>query len=145
MPESKQFIVQAEKFAPKASEPYTNYTGNGFIALTPESNRTIIMTFEAPAAGKYLIDARYSNGTGPWNTDNNCGIRSLYINEEYQGVWVFPQRGTDEWSDWGYSNAAVVELKEGINEIKLSFETWNTNMDGEINTAMLDHLRLLQL
>jgi len=57
-------------------------------------------------------------------------------------VFVFPQRGTDEWSDWGFSNALSLSLEKGRNEIRISFDHWNNNMDGEINEAMLDYLRL---
>ena len=94
-------------------------------------------------AGSYLIDFRYSNGTGPWKTDNNCSLLSLYVNGDYQGVQVFPQRGQDEWSDWGWSNSTKINLYEGSNNIKLVLEDWNTNMDGEINTAMLDNVRII--
>ena len=90
------------------------------------------MPVTVPKAGKYLIDLRYSNGTGPWNTDNNCAIRSLYVNDDYEGVMVLPQRGIDEWSDWGFSNSREVQLQKGKNEIRLKFEDWNINMDGEI-------------
>ena len=58
---------------------------------------------------------------------------------------MFPQRGTDEWSDWGYSNAYSVPLNKGSNDIKLVFEEWNNNMNVEVNTAMLDQLRLIRL
>ena len=143
-PEREQF-VQVEKFAPSASYPYTNFTGRSFVETSTQENRTMILKVNVKEAGEYLIDARYSNGTGPWNTDNNCGIRSVYVNGQYQGVWVFPQRGTDEWSDWGYSNGHSVQLREGENELRLKFETWNINMDGNINKAMLDHLRVVKI
>ena len=95
--------------------------------------------------GKYLIDFRYSNGTGPWNTDNNCAVRSFYVNNDYKGVLVFPQRGSDEWSDWGFSNSVIVSLKEGINELRIEFNDWNINMDGAINEAMLDYMRIIRI
>jgi hypothetical protein len=138
-------LVQAEDFAPKAPHPYVNFEGKGFVELSNGLNRRVALRFEVAKAGRYLLDFRYSNGTGPWNTDNNCGIRSLYVNGEYAGVAVFPQRGTDEWSDWGFSNAFVAVLPEGESELALVLEEWNTNMDVDINTAMLDCLRVLPL
>jgi len=56
-------------------------------------------------------------------------------------VLVFPQRGSNERSDWGFSNAVHVSLEKGINELRIEYKDWNINMDGEINEAMLDYLR----
>ena len=93
--------------------------------------------------GEYFLDMRYANGSGPWNTDNKCCIRSLYCNDDYSGSLVFPQRGTDEWSDWGFSNIIKVFLKKGQNKLVLKFEPWNNNMNIYVNRAMLDYVRLV--
>ncbi len=92
----------------------------------------------------YLIDFRYSNGSGPWNTDNKCAIRSLYNSLTYIGSYVFPQRGTDEWSDWGWSNSYKVNLKKGNNPLRLVLEEWNINMNVDVNRAMIDYMRVIK-
>lgn len=138
-------ILELEDFIIPSKLNYTNYSGDGFVETSLSKNTEIEIPIQVENAGNYLIDFRYSNGTGPWNTDNNCAIRSLYVNDAYEGVQVFPQRGTDEWSDWGWSNSKAISLKKGENTIKLAFEDWNINMDGEINTAMLDCLKLVRL
>jgi len=137
--------LEAEQFAKKSTLPYTNFSGSGFVELTPTKNTTVSSTVSVVQPGNYWLTCRYSNGTGPWNTDNNCAIRSLYVNEAYQGVLVFPQRGVDEWSDWGYTNGRKVQLLKGKNNITIAFKDWNINMDGEINEAMLDMVRLVKL
>jgi hypothetical protein len=96
-------------------------------------------------SGAYIVDVRYSNGSGHWNTDNKCAIRSLSLDGTYIGPVVMPQRGLDEWSDWGYSNTHVIHLPAGKHNLKLSFEDWNINMDGMVNRAMIDHVRLFPL
>lgn len=136
---------QLESVALPSSLPYSNFEGKGFIEVSNEKNRLITVNIEAEKAGKYLIDFRYSNGSGPWNTDNKCAIRSLYTNNNYTGTVVFPQRGQDEWSDWGWSNGYVAELKAGENELKLVFESWNINMNVDVNTVMLDFMRVTHL
>ena len=108
-------------------------------------NKIIPIDVTVTDAGNYLIDFRYSNGSGPWNTDNKCAIRSLYNSDAYIGSVVFPQRGKDEWSDWGYSNSYVIKLNKEINKIKLVFEEWNTNMNVDVNRAMLDYIRVIKL
>ncbi len=142
-PKSSMQILEMENYARKSKLPYSNYSGKGFVETTMSKNTNIRIPVTVPEAGKYLIDLRYSNGTGPWNTDNNCAIRSLYVNNDYEGVMVLPQRGTHEWSDWGFSNSRKVQLQKGKNEISLKFEDWNINMDGQINDAMLDYVRLI--
>ncbi len=144
-PETVVRIIEMEQYTGAARLPYTNYSGSGFVEVSNEKNRTIEMRIDAEEAGDYLIDFRYSNGSGPWNTDNKCALRDLYANGGRTGTLVFPQRGTDEWSDWGYSNSYVVELKKGQNTLRLSFEPWNVNMNVEVNRAMLDHVRMIRL
>lgn len=139
-----ELVLELENYITPSNANYSNFLGTGFIEISTTMNREIEVPVTVETAGSYLIDFRYSNGTGPWNTDNNCAIRSLYVNNNYQGVQVFPQRGQNEWSDWGWSNSTKINLLKGSNSIKLIFEEWNTNMDGEINTAMLDNVRLIR-
>ena len=136
--------VELEGFAPSSQLPYTNYSGDGFVEISTEENRTIKLTVNAEKEGSYLIDVRYSNGSGRWNTNNKCAIRSLSVNDQYEGVLVFPQRGKDEWSEWGFSNSIAVTLKPGKNEVEIHFEDWNNNMDVDVNRAMLDYLRVIR-
>ena len=137
--------IEAEKFAAPSALPYSNYSGDGFVELSLNKNKEVVFTFEIEKAGMYLLDFQYSNGSGPWNTDNKCAIRSLTVNDKYEGVVVMPQRGKDEWSDWGFSNIQKVQLKSGMNTIKVYFEDWNNNMNVEVNTAMLDYLRIVKV
>lgn len=138
-------IIEPENYTPKANLPFSGYTGDGFIELTNDKNKVLNMAFKVREAGTYLIDCRYSNGSGPWNTDNKCAIRSLYINNNYIGSLVFPQRGSNAWSDWGYSNSNKVKLNKGINRISIEFKLWNINMNIDVNKAMLDNVRLIKL
>ena len=135
--------LEMENFAPKSNNNYVNYSGKGFVAVSNNDNKDIEIPVEVDKAGKYIIEFRYSNGSGPWNTDNKCAIRSLYVNNDYTGVMVFPQRGKDEWSDWGFSNSYTVPLEKGKNTIRLKFEDWNNNMNVEVNKAMLDYMEVI--
>lgn len=143
--ENKAQSFELEDFSKKSANNYVNFSGNGFIEISRTENREIEIPVEVNRAGEYLIDFRYSNGSGAWNTDNKAAIRSLYINDDYRGSLVFPQRGQDEWSDWGFSNSITVELKEGQNMLQLQFQEWNNNMNVEVNTAMLDYMRVIPL
>jgi len=139
-------LVQLEALAPAAMYPYKGYTGQGFIEVGTAKNTHLSIPLQVPTAGLYALDFRYANGNGPINTNNKCAIRTLRDAAGRQlGTVVLPQRGVDEWSNWGYSNAVLVQLPAGASTLTLSYEPADTNMNGAVNQAMLDHLRLRRL
>lgn len=142
---SPPLVLQMEQYAKKSNLPYSGQRGDGFIEVSNGHNQILHFDIEVPEDGSYILDIRYSNGSGPWNTDNKCAIRSLYKDDHYLGSFVFPQRGTEEWSDWGYSNSIKTELKKGSNPMSIKFELWNNNMNVDINRAMLDCMRIIKL
>ncbi|TAJ14684.1 glycogen debranching protein [Marinilabiliaceae bacterium JC017] len=137
--------VPAEKYARKSFLPFKGYNGTGFVELTRKKNTKINLKASVKEAGWYAIDVRYANGSGPGNTDNKCAIRTLLINGAEGGVLVMPQRGKDEWSNWGWSNAVKTDLKKGVNKLTIQFLPHNENMNGEVNRAMLDEVRLRRI
>jgi hypothetical protein len=145
IPQNASQQIQLETILPASSLAYTNYTGKGFVEISTTENRSIEIPIEVEKEGNYYIRFRYANGSGAWNTDNSCALRSLYVNGEYRGAMVFPQRGTNEWSDWGFSNGYQINLKAGENKIRLSFEEWNNNMNVDVNRAMLDCVEVIRI
>lgn len=146
IPDENRKIIEIES----ATDLYTekslvNYSGKGVVQISKAVNRTLDIPVIVDEEGEYLISIRYSNGTGPWNTDNNCAIRTLYVDQNEAGALIFPQRGEGEWSNWGMSNWIKVSLDEGENILSIRFEPSNINMDGEINRALLDQLRLIKI
>lgn len=136
---------EMENFVEKADHPFKGFSGEGFIELTKQKNTSIIFNIDVATAGEYAVDFHYSNGSGPINTDNKAAIRTLKNKDAFAGTVVFPQRGFDEWSDWGFTNSVKVKLDKGNNMLKLTFEPANENMHGEINRAMIDYIRLILL
>ncbi|MBB6272733.1 hypothetical protein HDF26_003190 [Pedobacter cryoconitis] len=137
--------IAMETVAAKSALPYQGFTGNGFIEISKTKNKNIKIKVNIAETGTYAIDFSYANGNGPTNTENKCAIRTFTVDGIFAGTFVFPQRGKEEWSDWGFSNVNSVKLEKGEHEFNLSFEDWNENMNGEINQAMLDYLRLIRL
>lgn len=138
-------ILEMEKFAPVSALPYKGYNGKGFVEISLEKNTAINFTVQIPEPGIYAVDFLYSNGNGPVNTENKCAMRTLICNEKSYGTVVFPQRGSGEWSEWGYSNSVLVTLEKGEAHFTLRYEPQNVNMNGEINSAMLDRVRLVRM
>ncbi|MOA47999.1 hypothetical protein D3C78_1706830 [compost metagenome] len=93
----------------------------------------------------YAVSFKYANGNGPINTENKCAFRTLKLNGQQTGTVVFPQRGTNEWSEWGVSNTVLVELKAGTNKFDLTYQSNNTNMNGVVNQAMLDYVKIVKV
>ncbi|MCP9750998.1 trehalase family glycosidase [Ferruginibacter sp. HRS2-29] len=137
--------IEMETIAGKAGYNYKGFSGNGFSEISTTLNRSINIPVTAPADGYYSLSFRYANGNGPTNTENKCAIRTIKTNGEVNGIVVFPQRGKNEWSNWGMSNGEKVYLKKGANTITLSYEDHNANMNGEVNQAMLDYIKISRL
>jgi hypothetical protein len=93
-----------------------------------------------------MLDFHYANGSNNLTDADMCAVRTLSVNGSKAGTVVFPQRGKDLWTLWGYSNAVRVSLKKGSNTLVLSYEPDNANMNAQdINRAMLDYMRLIQV
>ena len=133
--------LEAEDFNRRGETRFPGFSGKGYVMFSLNTAEELKVRVKA-VAGRYLLRARYANGTGPVNTDNNCGIRSLYINGMFACSLVFPQRGKDEWSDWGYTYPEPVEIRDGENILVIRYEDFNRNMDGQVNDFLLDHVLL---
>jgi len=136
---------ELETAAPKADKSAKGYSGRGFVEISKAVNRTLAIKVQVPAAGLYALDFRYANGNGPINTSNKCAIRTLRRGAEVLGTVVLPQRGVEEWSDWGFSNPVLARLEKGPQTLLLTFEAANENMHGEVNQALLDYLRVTRV
>lgn len=124
---------------------HEGFTGDGYVRLTREMNTEVLIPVQITCGGIYLVEPRYANGSGPINTDAKAAIRTLRVGSDDIGVLVMPQRGTDRWTDWGYGTALRLELEPGEHTLVLAFTERDENMDGRVNTALLDHLRLTHL
>lgn len=143
-PEST-IVHEVEKGYPKSTKDCKGFSGDGFVETSKTVNTKIQFEVEIPETGTYAIDLRYANGNGPTNTENKCAIRSLKENAKFLGTFVFPQRGVQEWSNWGWSNSIKSKLDRGKHTLTLLLDTTNENMNGVVNQAMLDELRLTKI
>lgn len=144
-PKGNEQTVQLEDFVTKSNRNYQGFTGKGFVEISKTINRKIDFTINVNEAGNYILDVRYANGNGPINTENKCAFRTISIDHKASGTVVFPQRGKEEWSNWGWSNSLKLSLTKGSHQFTISFESWNENMNGDVNQAMLDCVRLIRL
>lgn len=116
-----------------------------FVELTTRRNTSLKMKVEVETDGEYFVDVRYANGSGPINTDNKCAIRTLTVNGTRAGAIVMPQRGLGEWLSTGFSNTIAATLHAGTNDLEISYITpENINMNGEVNTALIEYVRIIK-
>lgn len=139
------YLYELEQYATVSTFQSSGYNGAGFVKLDNKSAQAIQFDVEVSEQGRYAIDVRYANGNGPTNTDNRCAIRSIYLDDKYHGSIVMPQRGTNEWSNWGWTNAVFVDLTPGKHTVKIDYQRHNFNMNINVNTALADQLRLTRL
>ena len=134
-----------------ASEPINVYQPEDVLIIPinimaiKDKYNPITLNITLPESGLYAIDINYANGHGPISTENKCAIRSFKVNGSFSGIFVFPQRGTNDWGNYGFSNVNQIKLPKGPHQFQLSFEDWNENMNGDINEAMLQYLRLIKI
>jgi hypothetical protein len=125
---------------------HAGFTGDGYARLTSELNLIVEVPVTITCGGVYLVEPHYANGSGPINTDAKAAIRTLSVGSDNIGVLVMPQRGTDRWTDWGYGTGLRIELPAAEYTLRLLLlSPQDENMDGRVNTALLDHLRLTRL
>jgi len=106
------------------------------------------MALEAtiPYKGKYVLDFYYINSNGPINTDNKCAIRTLYLQDSKKGHIIFPQRGEGAEATYGYSNQLIIDIPQaGKYRFYLEYSTADQNMNGKINTAVIQKGRLIKM
>lgn len=131
------------------SEPLSYYqevkTYNVNRKISRRENIIITIPIEVTTPGLHAIDWRYANGNGPINTENKCATRVLTIDGQVAGVSVFPHRGTDEWNNWGWSNATIVNLSKGKHIVTLEFCDTVENMNIHVNEALLNQMRVTKL
>lgn len=145
VPDKYTLVYELEKAAPKANLPYRDFSGDGFVEISKKQNTGLKVNITIPEDGTYAIDFRYANGNGPINTSNKAAIRTLKKGDEFVGTIVLPQRGTDEWNNWGFTNAVEVPLQKGSHTFSLTFEPNNENMNLEVNQAMVDYMRVIKI
>ncbi|HJW17743.1 MAG TPA: hypothetical protein VJ499_11510, partial [Flavisolibacter sp.] len=134
---------EIEDVFPKSEMASVGYSGRGFVEISKAKNTKLSIPLTIKADGVYLIDFKYANGNGPTNTENKCAIRTILTDGKKTGTVLFPQRGKDVWSDWGWSNAIPVFLNKGKHTITLAFMPWNENMNVEVNQALIDVMRVI--
>ncbi len=95
-----------------------------------------------PHAGRFALDARYANGSGPINTEDKAAVRTVRVDGRDAGVLVMPQRGAGRWDDWGYTNPLVVTLSAGRHVVTLAWTALDENMNRHVSTALIESLRV---
>lgn len=118
-------------------------------------NRSVSFDFDAPAAGRYLVDVRYSGGLGIVNPHRRTALRRLKANNVEAGILVFPQFSPAWWNrdtgtDWQlpstYSSQLAIELPAGTNRLELVyFQPSPVYIDPLANTLLFDAVRIRRL
>ncbi|MBX0291515.1 glycogen debranching protein [Hymenobacter sp. HSC-4F20] len=140
-----QMSIELAATLPDLASCYPGSDGKASVEISTTINRTLTIPVTVPHDGVYALDFYYANGNGPISTSNKCAFRTLRLGQQQLGTVVLPQRGEQAWADWGYSNPVVARLPSGHLLLTLSLEEANQNMHGEVNHALLHHLRLTHL
>jgi hypothetical protein len=116
-----------------------------YESLDESGSPVLNVLWNAPETGTYKMAFHYANGSGPINTDNKCAIRSLFVDGKEVGPIVLPQRGLNDWNNWGWSNDVTVHLGAGRHTVSLRFKPEDSNMNRVVNRARIDSVALRRM
>ncbi|MBQ2857547.1 MAG: hypothetical protein IJE78_10605 [Bacteroidaceae bacterium] len=149
--EYQVMAIDAKGICSFASEPYRNFADALMQQLDVDKwldktmGEQVKMTVNIPTTGWYILDWEYANGNGEVEQRNHCANRQLYVDGKNVSSMVFPQRGLDDWKNYGWSNPVKVYLKKGNHKIGLRYLTENININIDLDKAHVKSLRLTQL
>ncbi len=128
------------------SEPILMVQNTTGVEFNPvfvrKADEDFAIDVEVPEDGLWYVSWVYSNGNGDITTDRKCAIRTLYVDGRRVDVCVFPQRGVDNWDEWGRTSPLAIQLEKGKHTFMLRFEAENDNMHIDINDFRLNGLEL---
>ncbi|QZT36151.1 hypothetical protein K5X82_12760 [Halosquirtibacter xylanolyticus] len=108
-------------------------------------NNVVMVPIRTKRGKHYQFYVNYANGNGPWNTDNKCAIRSVYVDGVYVDPLVMPQRGVNEWGSIGHSNIISFTAKGSKTMIKICLEKENRNMNIQVNQALVKDMKVFEV
>ncbi len=137
LPTKPHYLGPSATLMLSSQEPY-------YIELGKD-NTYIDMNFSVPSAGNYLVRFIYSNGSGPINTGNTCGLAKLVINDWWLEQMVsFPHTGS--WENLSTTSWLKAQFNAGVNTLKLNQESLPvTNMNGEKNLFRVLSIEIVPL
>jgi hypothetical protein len=138
-------VVGGQQITIPAAGAGTNRKTPAFVNVEQTGDTGIAVAGAVPRSGTYSLSFQYANGSGPINTDNKCAIRTLFIDGQEIGPIILPQRGQDDWNNWGSSSSQVTQLSAGTHRFELRFLPQDLNMNGEINSARIASIVLIPL
>ena len=137
LPSQPNYLGASATLVLTSQEPY-------FIEMGKD-NYFIRMGFTLQSAGNYLIRFVYSNGAGPINTGNTCGLAKLKVNDWWLEQMVsFPH--TNSWDNWQTTNWLKANFQAGENAIVLDQESLPVqNMNGKINVFRVRSVEIVPI
>ena len=128
-----------------ASEPRSTRKQSYYSIDNKNNDKTSVLNIpvNVDEAGEYFVSVYYANGNGPVNTENKCAIRTLSVDKKTSGIIVMPQRGRNNWDEYGWSNSIKVHLTQGKHILTIDFRPENENMNIATNHAIISGIRLV--
>lgn len=112
------------------------------VNLEKKEGVQLSLSVNVPVTGWYVLDFEYANGNGEVEQRNHCTTRQLSVDGKMNGAVVFPQRGLDNWTSYGWSNPTKLYLEEGDHKLELHYLEANINMNIDKDKSHVKTVRL---
>ncbi len=136
--------VKSSEIAYALPASLSGYNGKGFLELD-KSSAAVDIPVTVTEPGRYSLQLRYANGNGPVNTENRCGVRTVFVDGVDTGIVVMPHRGRGNWDDWGLTNSLLLDLAPGSHTVSVRYLPEDENMNISTNHVLVDELRLTRV
>lgn len=123
-----------------------------FVESDRQRNRDLTFDYDAPHEGEYIIEVHYISGLGIVNSRRRTAMRSLYVDGNRQGVFVFPQHtpgsmdaeSAGAWQNLtAFSNPLKIKLRKGRNRLSLRlYQPTPVYIDPTANAIVADFIRI---
>lgn len=124
--------IPASEFRAAGGEWSQNH-GRGHFQDWGQPDDRLSMSVTPDHTGRHLVQAVYGNGAGGFSTGVTAAVKRVEITRDGaavgEGVLVMPHLG--DWSRWGDSSLAPVELEAGV--------TYTLTLRDGFNMSYLDH------
>lgn len=156
MPDGKVLVLSLSEWASTGTRVIEDRVlADRFVETSKWKNRVLRIDFDVASEGDYAIDARYLDGLGIVNTRRRTALRSVDVDGERLGVWVFPQlcvmrRGSEPYDDWqshtAFTNPLKVHLTAGHHVLEMRIYQPNpVYIDPPSNVVLSDVIRIYEI
>lgn len=120
--------------------------GQAWLDTQPHTRCLVYHDLTLAESGIYRVEAWFCNATESRRDGDTCAIRSLFVDDKFEGHLVMPQTGeAGDWEHYTHTSALEMSLESGTHRFQIRYTESDRNVNGGTNQAMVRHLRVTRI